>query len=148
LAAAGVFSYAFPVYAQSTNGELQPAELTGTVHSESGQSYLNVGGERYEMYFQNSSERRAAQDLNGHEVRIDGDIDRRWQPRKNVLWVDRVYPAPEYEYAAKHRETRQYVDPAEDQPVGDSHFRGKDVLDMPFRGPENPTIVPRLHLSW
>ena len=155
MAGAGVLAWAQPVLAETAatsagTTSLQPAEFTGTVHSGSGQSYIKVAGERYELYFQNPSERDAIRDFDGQTVRVDGDIDLRWQPRRNVLWVDRmVAAAPETDYEITRREARRgYVNPADDEPVGDSHFRGKDVLDMPFRGPESPSLVPRLHLRW
>jgi hypothetical protein len=135
--------------AHSAENEFQDAELTGVVTNDNSGEYLYSNGHRYQMMFTDPEQKSEALDLSGQRVRVDGQIDR--GSNQNLFWVDRVIriePIPEHGWGTVHLEPHGYVNPADDQPRGDPHFRGADVLDLPFKGSENDTIVPKLHLSW
>ena len=134
----------------AADSEFQSAELTGKVDSTGSGEFLEANNTRYQMMFTDPRQKRTAQEMDGKTVRVEGQIDR--HASQKLFWVDsftRSEPVGyEHNYARLIPHQEREVNPADDQPVGDSHFRGRDVLEMPFRGPENETIYPNLHLRW
>ncbi len=139
------------VNAASTNpeGEFQNAELTGKVDTTGRGEFLEANNTRYQMMFTDPRQKRMALEMDGKTVRVEGQIDR--NASQKLFWVDRftrIEPIGEHNYARPILDEEREITASDDQPVGDSHFRGKAVLDMPFQGAENETIYPKLHLRW
>ena len=135
--------------ASNPPGEFQSAELTGKVDTTGRGEFLEVNHTRYQMMFTDASQKQKALDMDGKTVRVEGQIDR--NASQKLFWVDRftrIETISDHNYARPILDEEREVTATDDQPIGDTHFRGKAVLNMPFQGAENETVYPKLHLRW